>query len=101
MRSCALLISSSAVAMPSGLLVVCRDDRPDLLAVDDARDVALGELEDVDREAVVHAERQRGRVHHLQPALDRLQMRDPRQERGIPDATWVAAVDTPAAVLRP
>src|SRR5207244_674755 len=98
MRSCALLISSSAVAMPSCLLVpgaagggavfppggggfaavassIGRDDRPDLFAVDDARDVALGELEDVDREAVVHAERQRRRVHHLQPALDRLEMR--------------------------
>src|SRR6476646_4643500 len=74
--SWAPLISSSAVAMASTLLLTCRDDRSDLLAVHDARDVALGELEDVDREAVVHAERQRRRVHHLQPALDRLAMAD-------------------------
>src|SRR6476469_8342825 len=99
MFSWAPLISSSAVAIASALLLTCRDDRSDLLAVHDARDVALGELEDVDREAVVHAERQRRRVHHLQPALDRLQMRDPRQELGVRDVPRVAVVHTLDSML--
>src|SRR4051812_49944083 len=107
MRSCAALISSSAVAMSSALLVpgaagggavfppggggfaavassICRDDRPDLFAVDDAGDVALGELEDVDGEAVVHAERHGRRGPHLQPPPHRLATRGPRQEGGGP-----------------
>src|SRR6478735_10937586 len=98
--SWAPLISSSAVAIASALLLTCRDDRSDLLAVHDARDVALGELEDVDREAVVHAERQRCRVHYLQPTLDRLQVRDPRQELGVGDTPRVAVVHPLHAVLR-
>src|SRR4029078_158802 len=98
--SWAPLISSSAVAIASALLLTCRDDRADLLAVHDASDVALGELEDVDREAVVHAERQRRRVHPLQPALDRLQVRDPREELSIRHASRVAVVHTFHAVLR-
>src|SRR5438309_9394969 len=78
-----LLMSSSAVAIPSALLW-SRDDRPDLLAVHDAGDVALCELEDVDREAVVHAEREGRRVHDLQPPLDRLETRDGRHELRVP-----------------
>ena len=48
------------------------DQRADLLAADDPIYVPLvGHVEDVDRQVVVHAERERGRVHHLQAALDR------------------------------
>src|SRR3954447_14350774 len=78
MRVCASVISSSTVAMSA--LLRCLDDRADLLAAGNASDVALRELEHVDRELVVHAERERCRVHHLQAALDRLEMREPRQE---------------------
>ena len=38
------------------------------------------EAEDVDRQAVVHAERERRRVHHLQAALDRLHVRQLGEE---------------------
>ena len=73
---------------------------PDLLAGGDAPDVALGELEDVDRQVVLHAERERGRVHHAQPALDRLEVRERRQERRVRVVLRVAVVDAPHAVLR-
>src|SRR5918995_5164095 len=52
------------------------DDRADALARGDAPDVALRQLEHVDREPVVHAQREGGRVHHLEPALDRLEVRE-------------------------
>src|SRR4249920_2903235 len=48
-----------------------------LLAGDDPIYVALvAHVEDVDRQVVVHAERERGRVHHLEAALDRLAVAD-------------------------
>src|SRR3954469_25554055 len=78
-RICASVISSSTVAISCALLR-CLDDRAHVLAGDDACDVAVGELENVNRQLVVHAERERSRVHHLQPALDRLEMCKPRQE---------------------
>jgi hypothetical protein len=53
--------------------------------VDDSTDVSLLEGEHVDRQAVVHAERERRRVHHLEAALDRLEVRQLREQRGI----WV------------
>src|SRR3954468_2735497 len=74
MRVCASLISSSTVAIFA--LLRCLDDRTDLLSGDDAGDVAVGQLEHVNRELVVYAEGGRCRIHHLQPALDRLQMSD-------------------------
>src|SRR3712207_9397787 len=47
--------------------------RPHALAAHYPVDVALVvHVEDVDRERVVHAERQRGRVHDVQTPLDRL-----------------------------
>src|SRR6266850_6790241 len=78
-RVCASLISSSTVAISRALLRSV-DDRADVLAGDDATDVAVGELEDVNAELVVHAERERGRVHHLEPALDRFQVGELREE---------------------
>src|SRR6476646_715278 len=97
--SWAPLISSSAVAIASALLLTCRDERADLLAVHDARDVALGELEDVDRRAVVHAERQRRRVHHLQPALDRVEVGELGKEGRLRIGVGVTVVHTLDAVL--
>src|SRR4051795_81143 len=53
------------------------DQRAHPLAADDPIYVAgVPHVEDVDGEIVVHAERERGRVHHLEPALDRLAMGD-------------------------
>ena len=50
---------------------------PHALAAHYPVDVALVvHVEDVDRQVVVHAERQRGRVHHLQALLDRLLVGD-------------------------
>src|ERR1700730_9168003 len=65
----ALPINSSLVAMPRALLPGL-DDGADILTGDDAGDVAVGELEHVNCEPVVHAVRERGPVHHLKPALD-------------------------------
>src|SRR5581483_10876042 len=77
----------------SWVLLARLDDRSDLLAGDDARDVAVHQLEDVDRQLVVHAKRERGRVHDAQPALDRLQVRQLRDECGRRIDTRVAVVD--------
>src|SRR3954451_4628050 len=97
MRVCASLISSSTVAMSA--LLRCLDDGADLLAGDDAGDVAFGELEHVDRELVVHAERERRGVHDLQAALDRFEMREPRQELRVRVGSRIAVVDALDAVL--
>src|SRR2546423_10971425 len=76
MRVSASLINSSTVAI-SGALLPCLDDRTDVLTGDDTGDVAIGELENMNRKSVVHAQRQRGRVHDPEPALDRLELRQP------------------------
>ncbi len=49
---------------------------------------------------VVHAERERRRVHHLQAALDRLEVRQLRQEPGVRVEARIAVVDARDAVLR-
>src|SRR5579862_1427819 len=98
-RVCASLISWSAVAMRRVLLPGL-DDGTHVLTRDDPCDVAVGELEDVNRELVVHAERQRGRIHHLETALDGLEMRQPRDERRGRVLVRVAVVDAADAVLR-
>src|SRR3954453_14527358 len=91
MRVCASLISSSTVAMYA--LLRCLDDRADLLAAGDAGDVAFGELEHVDRELFVHAERERCHVHHLQAALDCLEVGESRQELRVGVGSRIAVVD--------
>ena len=53
----------------------------------------------MDRDAVVHAEGECGRVHHLQATLDRLEVGELGQELGIRVELRVAVVDTDA-VLR-
>src|ERR671925_405337 len=71
MRRTASWIRSSMIVVLIGSLrgLGGGDDRADALPLDDAADVAVGEGEDVDRQAVVHAEGERGRVHHLEPSL--------------------------------
>ena len=54
----------------------------------------------MDRERVLHAERERGRVHDAQAALDRLEMRQRRQERRVRVLLRVAVVDAPDPALR-
>src|SRR3954466_3770862 len=98
-RVCAFAISSSVVAMLRALLPGL-DDGTDVLTGDDPGDVAVGELEDMDCEPVVHAKRECSRVHHLQPPLDRLQGREARDEAGVGILARVAVVDAPNAVLR-
>src|SRR5690349_18550949 len=73
-RVCASVISSSTVAM--SVLLRGLDDGADFLAAHNPGDIAFGELEHVNRQLVVHAERECGRVHHLQAALDRLEVRE-------------------------
>src|SRR3984893_10419575 len=92
-------IYSAVVAMPRALLPGL-DDGADILTGDDAGDVAVGELEHVNCEPVVHAERERGRVHALEPAVDCLEVRQARQEARIGIFARVAVVDAAHAVLR-
>src|SRR5664280_3172317 len=63
------------------------------LAGQDAFDVLAGHLENVDRQPVVHAQRQRGGVHHLEPALDSLKMRDLGDEARLWHLFRVGVVD--------
>ena len=64
------------------------------------RMLPCGELEDVDRQPVVHAERERRRVHHLEAALDRLEVRELGDEPRVRVLVRVAVVDALDAVLR-
>src|SRR5712671_4128990 len=98
MRVSASPISWSTVAIPC--LLPCLDDGTDVLAGDDTGDVAVGELENVNGEPVVHAQRKRGRVHDLEAALDGLEMREARQEPRLGIHVRVAVVDPLDAVLR-
>src|SRR5262245_15150769 len=98
MRDCASLISSSTVAMRRALLPGL-DDGTDVLAGDHPGDVPVGELEDVNPELVVHAERECCRVHHLQAALDRLEVREPGEEPRVGILVRVAVEDPSDAVL--
>ena len=59
----------------------------------------VGHVEDVDRQAVVHAQRERGRVHHPQAALDRLHVGDLGQELRVGDLRRVGVVDALDPVL--
>src|SRR5215471_15367315 len=68
--------TKSSIVLTASLLRGCRDQRAHALPGNHPADVARGELEHVDREIVVHAERECGGVHHLEAALDRLQMGD-------------------------
>src|SRR5262249_19858520 len=63
-------------ALRSWALSSC-DSRPDGLPGDDAAEVAGGpQVEDDDRQLVVHAERDRSGVHDLEPLLEHLEVGD-------------------------
>ena len=53
----------------------------------------------MDRQVVVHAEGERGRIHHLEAALDRLEVRHLRQEARVRVVARIAVVDALHAVL--
>src|SRR5215212_5815196 len=81
MRSAAS--SSRSLTIPSSIPPpdLAGYDGPDALAGHYPLDVALVvHVEDVDRQVVVHAESERGGVHHAEPALDRLAVRDLGEE---------------------
>src|SRR4029077_1692290 len=98
-RVCASLTSSSTVAIARALLRSL-DDRADVLTGDDATNVAVGELEDVNAQLVVHAQRERCGVHHLETALDCFQVRQLGQELRVRIDPGIAVVDALDAVLR-
>src|SRR5581483_5773959 len=98
-RRVASWMNSSMLAMGLGSSGG-RDDRADPLAGEDAADVAGLEAEDIDRQLVVHAQRERGRVHHLEAALDRLEVRQAGQELRVLVDARVAVVDPAHLVLR-
>ena len=76
------------------------DQRAHPLAADDPIYVAgVPHVEDVDGKVVVHAERERGRVHHLEPALDRLAVADRGDELGVRVGRRVGVVDALHPVL--
>ena len=69
------------------------DPGSDGLSHHDALDVpGLADVEDDDRQFVVHAERDGGRVHHLEPPLERRQVRHLGEELGIGNLLRVGAV---------
>ena len=76
------------------------DDRADALARGHPADVPLRELEDVDRQPVVHAQGECRRVHDLEAALDRLQMGQLGDELRGRVLVRVAVVHALDAVLR-
>src|SRR3954453_22663235 len=81
MRSLASARSSSVISLTvsSGL-----DQRAYPLAAHYPVDVALvAHVEDVERDPVLHAERERGEVHDAQPALERLHVGDLVDARGV------------------
>src|SRR5881275_3585902 len=76
-----LPIRSRASARSSSISSLIGDPGPDPLAGHYPLDVALVvHVEDVDREVVLHAQRQRGEVHHAQAPLERLHVGDLRDE---------------------
>src|SRR5712691_3821391 len=93
-------MNSSMLAMWAYLPSGRRDDRADPFARDDAANVAVRQAEDVNRQLVVHAQGERRRVHHLEAALDRLQVSQAGKElRRLVDAR-IAVVDALDLVLR-
>src|SRR3954467_14356521 len=68
-----LSMCSRASSRSSSIMALSPHQGPHSLAGNYPIDVALGvHVEDADRHVVVHAERQRRRVHDLEPALQRL-----------------------------
>src|SRR4051795_8486602 len=68
-----LSMCSRASCRSSSIMALSPHQGPDSLAGNYPIDVALGvHVEDADRHVVVHAERQRGGVHDLERALERL-----------------------------
>ena len=77
------------------------DDRSDTLPGHYPLDVPLViHVEDVDGQRVVHAQRQRGRVHDREAALDRLVVGDLGDELGFGVGARIRVVDAVDAVLR-
>src|SRR3954469_7126130 len=76
------------------------DQRAYALAAHYPVDVALVvHVEDVERDAVLHAERERGEVHHAEPALERLHVRDLVDELRVGVLAWVGREYALDAVL--
>ncbi len=59
----------------------------------------IAHVENVDRQVVVHAERERGRVHYFEPALDRLAVADLGDELGVGICRGVGVIDAFHPVL--
>src|SRR5918997_2264449 len=92
---CSLASCSSSSIMASGLHQGAHS-----LAGNYPIDVALGvHVEDADRHVVVHAERERGRVHDLEPALERLAVGQLGEELGVRVLLGIGGVDPPAPLL--
>src|SRR4051812_462455 len=97
MRSLASARSSFVIS----LIRSGRDQRAYALAAHYPVDVSLVvHVEDVERDAALHAERQRGEVHHAQPPLERLHVRDLLDELGVGVLARVGGEHPLDAVLR-
>ena len=71
-----------------------RDQRADVLAENHALDVPLDlEVEDLDRNSILHAEGHRGRVHDLETRIESLAVRQRLQEVGLRIRVRVRVVD--------
>src|SRR5919199_1773949 len=95
MRSLASARSSFVISLMSG-----GDQRAYALAAHYPVDVALVvHVEDVERDAALHAQRQGREVHDPQPALERLHVRDRLDELRVGILAWVGGEHALDAVL--
>src|SRR3954454_10961128 len=95
-----LLMRSRASARSSSISSLIGHQGPDALAGHYPLDVALVvHVEDVDREVVLHAQRQRREVHDAQALLERLHVRDVVEELRVGVRARVVVVDALDAVL--
>src|SRR5258708_9225059 len=91
---CSVVFSRSAITMALAQRKSYVNQRAFVLAQDDpAQRIFLEDAEDVDRQLLVTAQRQRGRVHHLEVAHDRLVEADAREALRARIALRIGGVD--------
>src|SRR5258706_15600084 len=94
---CSVVFFRSAITMAISHRKSYVNQRAFVLAQDDpAQCILLEDAEDVDRQLLVTAQRQRGRVHHLEVAHDRLVEADAREALRARIALRIGGVDAVA-----
>src|SRR5439155_487404 len=79
--------------MDSAAISLCMDNKLPIIVFDPPDVPGTGQIEDDDRQLVVHAERDRGRVHDLEPPVQHVDVGHVRQPLGARVALRVGRVD--------